>query len=158
MRTPFNTRVFGISFLLFLFLTIHVKSSTVELAQEIPAEVIQFLKTFETALLSGNTEKVMSLMEADYRKAQHDGLLKGNTQQFLNEFQCGYRADNAETYECIDFGKVKAMENTAIIPDENLYIITYSLTGPTSVVNVTWMISVKQVDGQNVYGMVGTYG
>ncbi len=158
MRTSSRIWVVSISFLLFLFFPIQSRAVVLGDAQDIPTEVYQFLKNFESALIAGDKVKVMSMMEEDYRRAQHDGLLKGNTQQFLNEFQCGYRADNPDTYECIEFGKVKAMENTSIIPDQDIYIITYKLTGPSSDINVTWMISVKQVEGKNVYGMVGTYG
>lgn len=127
-------------------------------AQDVPDDLKAFLDKFSAAVLAHNTDLVMSLMDEDYRKEQHDAFLKGNTQQFLDQFFCGYDPADGERYECIKFNEVAKLELTSAIPDVDLYIVLFHVTDSDSTVEVTWIVSAKAVDGKTNFGMVGTYG
>lgn len=45
-----------------------------------------FLRRVESAIILHDADLLMSMMEKDYRRSQHDEFLEGRTMQFLNEF------------------------------------------------------------------------
>jgi hypothetical protein len=126
--------------------------------QDVPEDLKAFLNKFSAAVLAHNTEQVMALMDADYKKEQHDAFLKGDTQQFLDKFFCGYDPADGERYECIKFNEVIKLEHTSTIPDVDLYIVLFHVTDSDSKVEVTWIVSAITEDGKTNFGMVGTYG
>lgn len=146
-------RLFTLVFV--LLVSIKIKGN----APDIPEALKQFLETFTTAVASHNPDAVMNLMDADYKKEQHDAFLKGNTQQFLDEFFCGYDPADGETYECMKFNEVVKLELSNVIPDIELYIVMFHVTDSDSTVEVTWMVSAKpDANGVVQFGMIGTYG
>ena len=132
--------------------------SSIASAQDAPPNLKKFLDGFISAVTSHNTELVMSLMDADYKKEQHDAFLKGNTQQFLDKFFCGYDPADGETYECMKFKEVSQLKLTSVLPDTGLYIVQFHVTDSDSTVEVTWIVSAKEADGTTTFGMIGTYG
>lgn len=46
----------------------------------------KFLREVESAVVTHDADKLMLMMELDYKRSQHDEFLEGRTVQFLDEF------------------------------------------------------------------------
>lgn len=125
---------------------------------EAPEDLKVFLNGFVEAAKAGNKDQIMALMDADYKKEQHDAFLEGDTEKFLNKFFCGYDPSDGERYECMVYTNLKELKLTTVLPDTDLYIVLFHVTDNDSTVEVTWIVSAKKIDGKPNYGMVGTYG
>jgi hypothetical protein len=76
-----------ILFTILLFIPVLAMSQTekpMKFKKKAP-EVI-FLREVESAIKTHDADKLMSYMEPNYKRSQHDEFLEGRTVQFLNEF------------------------------------------------------------------------
>lgn len=60
-----------------------------------PAKVLDFIASFEKAVMTHNYEGVSAFMDAEYVKVQYKKLLKKDQEQFIDEFFSG--PENIET-------------------------------------------------------------
>ena len=154
-----KTKISKISILLMVFAFTSCsmfKKSTTD-AEQIPKDLISYLREFENAVATQNTDKVLQLMDADYVKEQHDNFLNGNTWQFLNEFFCGIVQETNDFY-CINFFEIERIERRNIVEHNGSYSVTYWIYDKKDIIKTSWSISVRETEGQTVYGLFGAVG
>ncbi len=150
-----NPSILVIVLLLMAGCSVFKSKKTVESA--IPHELQDFLSDFEKAVKSQNNKKILSMMDKEYLTEQHDIFLKGNTSQFLNEFFCG-ELTNGRGFKCLKFNELKNASKINIIKDLDYYVVMYEISDSEDSIITSWTISVREIKGKIVYGLVGAMG
>lgn len=122
-----------------------------------PKELKSFLADFEKAVVSHNTEKLMELMDPDYVKNQHDEMLRGNTSQFINEFFCGNLADGSG-FKCLKLLEIEGAKMHELVKEDGYYYVYYTISSAKIKVTCSWTITVKEIDGERIFGFFGASG
>jgi len=117
----------------------------------------QFLSDFEKAAVTHNKDKLIQLMDPDYVKEQLVGFLNGNITQFLNEFFCGNKVDGSG-FECLHYTEIISLKKVSLNKETNGYRVAYAVYSNQTGVKTNWTITIKNIQGKLVYGLVGASG
>ncbi|MCF6366360.1 MAG: hypothetical protein L3J35_09170 [Bacteroidales bacterium] len=125
---------------------------------KISKELNQFLLDFESAARNHKKGAMLNLLDKDYKKEQHDEMLEGRTNQFLNEFFAGYliseskfKSPGFESIISLNFVSIKQI-------DENSFDVSYIIKSKDFELVREWEIIIRNVNGKQVYGLVGAFG
>ena len=141
---------------LLLFSCVHQRKTSDFKQFNIPKDLQEFLVKFESATLSHNKAELLTLMDEDYRKEQHDEMLKGRTDQFLDELFCGYVSE--KTFKCPGFEKVSYLKLTKIENNTDSYTVYYSVKAGKLSFSADWQITVTKTLSGTKYGIYGAVG
>ena len=117
-----------------------------------------FLKEIEEVTLNKHYTVLMTYMDADYLKEQHEGFLGGNDLQFINEIFCGKDIKD-DSFHCIEQKDITNFETKEITQMEDLvYKVLFIVGNEKNKVACQLLISKKVVDGKTKFGIVGAVG
>ncbi|NOZ34414.1 MAG: hypothetical protein GXO80_03840 [Chlorobi bacterium] len=150
-------------YILFLGIWLFVScSTTYKIGSEgekykLPKDLVVFLNSFEQSVASHNVDKLMLLMDKNYKKEQHDDMLEGKTAQFINEFFGGTDV-NGSGYKNPKFKNITSIHFTSIQEIENGYTVYYFITTKEYRIDCRWDISVNKTKNGTIYGLIGAVG
>lgn len=132
---------------MFLLLLIPCFAFTFKIKEK--AEETIFLRKVEVAVKTHDADKLMSYIEPEYKRIQHDEFLGGNTTQFLNEFFCSnIPFTSIKDAVLVDYKLVKGSKNE--------YTVTFSITGTTQTENCSFfMVKNLNTGVFSIYSAVG---
>ena len=117
-----------------------------------------FLKDIEEATLNKHYTVLMTFMDADYLKEQHEDFLEGNDIQFVNEIFCG-KDINDDSFHCIKQENISHFEIKEITQIEDTkYKALFEVGNGTNKVNCKLLISKKVIGGKIKLGIMGAIG
>ncbi len=116
-----------------------------------------FLTKFEKAVLQNDTQALMEMMDADYRKEQHDEMLGGRTDLFLDELFCGNRIDESE-FKCFKLKEIVSIQRKKVEETELGHTVKYTLANSYMEITTELLVLKKFVDGRSVFGIEGARG
>lgn len=117
-----------------------------------------FLKELPKVVLEQHYTILMTYMDSDYLKEQHESFLNGNDLQFVNEVFCGNDI-NDKSFHCIEQQKITFFEIELIEQIEDTkYKALFIVGDDKNKVACKLLISKKIVDGQVKMGIVGAVG
>ena len=128
--------------------------------------MVEFLEEFEKAALAHDSEKLIELLDQEYRQNQLDGFHQGDTESFLNELFCG-KDVKARGFECLKYNTIKQLNLVKVerITRQDIplivvgYTVSYRVTDGTYDVVCDWTVTVKGSRfQQTVYGIYGAVG
>ena len=145
--------------ILFAFSCTSPKDSSGNVAVEpAPADLDDYLESFESAILNHDSHALMSLLDKDYVKEQHDGFLNGRTAQFLKELFCGGVVDK-DAYQCLKFESIRTIQKLNVVKDgENGYRVYCLISNDKYAIKANWFIKVLPVGAGQKFGLVGAVG
>jgi hypothetical protein len=124
---------------------------------ELPDDLKAFLHAFENAALSHDAERMLTLMDEEYLKVQHDEMLKGRTEQFLNELFCG-NIVNSNSFKCLEFKNLKNLKLIKLENNTDSYTVYYIVKAENVSVTAEWEVRVKATENGRVFGIFGALG
>jgi hypothetical protein len=116
-----------------------------------------FLADFEKAAVTHNTDKLIELMDQDYVKEQLVDFLNGNTTQFLDEFFCGDKVDGSG-FACLQYMEITSLNKVELNKENDGYRVSYDVYSNQTGVKTSWTITLKNIHGKLIYGLVGAVG
>lgn len=117
-----------------------------------------FLKEIEEVTLNKHYTVLMTYMDSDYLKEQHEGFLEGNDLQFINEIFCGKDIID-DSFHCIEQKNITYFETKEINQIEDTKYTALFIVGDSEhKVACQLLISKKIVDGNTKFGIVGAIG
>lgn len=145
-----------------LFLLLVVGCSPVKYIKSTGAEDKKAMKTFlkeiKDVALNKHYTELMTYMDSDYLREQHDYFLKGNDLKFVNEIFCGNDV-NDDSFHCIEQQSISYFETKEISQIEDTkYKALFHVGNENNKVACKLLISKKIVDGQIKFGIVGAIG
>lgn len=134
-------------FLLISFLTFAQDEKPMKLKEK-SAEVI-FLRKVELAVRAHDADQLMSYMQPDYKRSQHDEFLEGRTLQFLTEFFCSeIPFDQIQTATLIRY--------TPLRDSKNQYEVVFYISNGIAACNSTFFMSKHPSTGVfSIFSAVG---
>ncbi|MBK9591175.1 MAG: hypothetical protein IPO32_06630 [Crocinitomicaceae bacterium] len=112
-------------------------------------EVI-FLREVESAIKTHDADKLMSYMEHNYKRSQHDEFLAGRTIQFLNEFLW---CEGLIFNEIID---AQLIRYTQMKDDKNQYEVRFYLkSAKVECYANIYMVRHPETNVLSIFGAVG---
>ena len=117
-----------------------------------------FLKEIKEVALNKHYTVLMSYMDTDYLKEQHQGFLNGDDLQFINQIFCGKDIIN-NSFHCIKQENIIFFESKEITQLEDLvYKALFVVGDDKNKVACQLLISKKEVDGKTKFGILGAVG
>lgn len=117
-----------------------------------------FLNEIKNVALNKHYTELMTYMDSDYLKEQHDYFLKGNDLKFVNEIFCGNDI-NDDSFHCIEQHNISYFETKEISQIEDTKYKGLFIVGDESnKVACKLLISKKIVEGKVKFGIVGAIG
>ena len=112
------------------------------------------LTGFEQATLSHDKRAFMDLVDADYKKVEHDGFFQGVTDNFLNNFFCGQVPGTNQQY-CVLFDEISEIRRVELEKGKGSHKITYRVKTPKREIDSRHNLVVER-DG--LVGFIGSRG
>lgn len=135
-----------------------VDTDKAENLNNIQSKIDRFLESFESAVESHDSDQIMSHMDPDYVKEQHDNFLGGRTDQFINEFFGGYKK-NTKEFKTVPYREIKKLKLLNLVHDgDNFYTVSYLVKAKGLKVTCEWSVKIRFNGGNTAFGMVGAVG
>lgn len=113
----------------------------------------QFLKQFELATVNHNKEKIISLLDEDYKKMRYSGLSQHEKEYFFREFYCGRDVKSNQAI-CPSFEEVDRIEFVSIGQNADLsYTVKYITHTIYEDLKAQWAITFKKQGVNQIYGI-----
>jgi hypothetical protein len=119
--------------------------------------VVDFLASFERAVLAKDSERILAHMATCYLAEQHGDFLKGNTEQFITEF-FGGDSSGEEPFVTIPLDQLCSLELVQLQEIENGYRVIYRVWSVTTTIECEWRLVRMGIEGGPGFGLVGAWG
>jgi hypothetical protein len=117
-----------------------------------------FLKEIKEVVINKHYTVLMTYMDSDYLKAQHEGFLIGNDLQFINEIFCGNDITDG-SHHCIEQKEIIHFEIREITQvEDSKYKALFEVGNGTNKVNCKLLLSKKTIGGVAKFGIMGAIG
>ena len=148
-------------FILITLLTLVSCSNVIYLKETVKVDksaMKTYLKDLKEVALNKHYTVLMSYMDADYLKEQHEENLNGNDLQFVNEIFCGKDIID-DSFHCITQESITYFEAKEITQIEDTKYKALFIVGNTeNKVACKLLISKKIKDGKIKLGILGAVG
>jgi hypothetical protein len=124
---------------------------------KLAVDMIEFLIEFEKASINSNSEKLLQLLDPEYREIQLEDFHRGKTDQFLNELFCGNDI-NKEGFNCFDYKTVQSIKFVKAENNADGYFVYYKVSDGENDILCSWLVTVKSINQKTVYGIYGALG
>lgn len=145
-----------LSLTLGLFLSFTTNSNAIKSGT--PKEAKVTVKAFEKAVKSHDQQGIMTLMDPEYVKEQHDEFLEGRTEQFIDELFCGMVVNSDKQFKCMPLNSIKKIKLSSIDMEANPANVSFHVTSDEFEIIMEIGMTSIQVDGKTVYRFYGAMG
>lgn len=146
---------------LYLILTILFTSSVsiISAKSKLPKEAKTTIKTFQKSVKAHDQSGIMSTLESNYVKEQHDGFLEGRTEQFINELLCGTDLQS-DKFQCAKLDDILSIKlATYDIMDDKIYV-RYTVTTSDKKIDIELYLFPTKYENtdKTTYKFIGAIG
>lgn len=150
-------KVFAIS-LLFPACMLLSSFSTYAPADDNDPGVDSFLNLFLEASLMHNQQRLMAMMDQEYKEKQHDKVYKGNTRKFLDQLFCGTIIGDNGGARCVKLNKLENIELASKGDGDKEVTVVFRVYEKKYKVDVMLMVRIRHEPGKRHYGIIGPIG
>jgi hypothetical protein len=119
--------------------------------------VVDFLVSFERAVLAKDSDSILAHMATRYLDEQHVDFLKGNTDQFITEFFSG-DSSGEEPFVSMPLHQICSLELVQLRETENGYQVIYRVWSVDTMIECEWRLVRMGIGGMPGFGLVGAWG
>jgi len=133
------------------------KLSSSEKEYKISKPLTSFFSEFELATINHDKEKIVSLLDKNYKKERYAGLSKHEKEYFFREFYCGTDV-KTQRITCPAFGELDRIDFISVQQNSiGGYTVRYKIKTIYEVLEKDWIITVEKSSLVPSYGIKPTY-